>query len=267
MREGWADCSHTVIDGVLCRKRVGQQNAAQVGVGGVGGEEQRVRYGWGGGLRRVAAGVGGLRLAPLYTAGVVATGRFLQGTLTAPVRDRVVLANSTNVLNLEHGRIWTLVTSAFVTDGPISLVAVGQLLCLTVLGELRWGWRRLGQVLLAGNVVADCLVYALLRIGLAQGWLSVGVASAVDVGPSYGLHAVIGALATSLPGRGRRLVVLLAVLIVVLPLTHQPTFTDVGHLLSTGVGLLLGRRMGQHAAVSSGARPVDQMVPDGAGAG
>jgi uncharacterized membrane protein/multisubunit Na+/H+ antiporter MnhF subunit len=211
-----------------------------------GGElaaELRAATGVRGRVRVLMSFASRLRLAPLFAFAVVVLAALLRYAVSPEVRDRLILANSTNVANLEHGRIWTLLTSAVITDGQLRTPAVIQLLGLLAVGELLWGWRRLLIVFFAGNVVASCLIYAGLRTGLHANWLPAEIARASDVGTSYGAHAVSGAIALSLPVRARRLLVPLALLTVVLPLIDERTFTDVGHLLSTLIGFVAGLQM------------------------
>ncbi|MEN3304438.1 MAG: hypothetical protein V7603_640 [Micromonosporaceae bacterium] len=205
-----------------------------------------------------------LRLAPLYVLTVVTLGLVLEHGVSPALHDRLLLANSTNVVNLEHGRIWTLVTSVLLVDEQIHVAAVVQLLGLTAVAELLWGWRRLLEVFLAGNAVASCLVYALLRTGIQDKWFPGAVAGVDDVGTSYGAHTVSGAIALSLPVRARRVAVPLALLVVVVPLVGEHTFTDVGHLLSTLVGFLAGYQMRRRPLAGRLRRPAvlrtDQIV-------
>jgi uncharacterized membrane protein len=184
-----------------------------------------------------------LRIAPLYVLTVVVIGVVLDHFVSEETRHAVVLANSTNVENLENHRIWTLVTSAFLLDGQLDVGATLGLLLLTAVAELLWGWRRLLEVFFVANAVASCLVYALLRAGVHLNLLDGAITVASDVGTSYGLHAVGGAIAFSLPVRARRILVPLALLAVIVPLLDEHSFTDVGHLLSTLIGFLAGWQM------------------------
>src|SRR5262249_61934703 len=144
-----------------------------------------------------------LRLAPLYVLCVVGAGLVLGPPVSPQMRDQIILANSTNVHNLEHHQIWTLATSAFLVDEQVHLVATVQLLLLLSVAELLWGWRRLLEVFFLGNAVASCLVYALLRAGVHGAWLDGAVTMARDVGTSYAAHAVGGAIVFCLPVRPR----------------------------------------------------------------
>lgn len=194
-------------------------------------------------LLRSAAG---LRLTPVYIAAIVAIGLVLDHVAGPRTRAAVVAANSTNVDNLEHHRIWTLVTSAFVFDGRLDPAAVAVLLPLLAAAELVWGWRRLLAVFFVANAVASCLVYAMLRAGVRHNWLDGAITMASDVGTSYGAHAVGGAIAFSLPVHARRVLVPLALVAVVVPMLDERTFTDVGHLLSAVLGFVAGWRIRRH---------------------
>nr|BFE57481.1 hypothetical protein GCM10020063_020070 [Dactylosporangium thailandense] len=189
--------------------------------------------------RVVLAAAARLRLAPLYV--LVVLGIELALDLAGPqARARIVAANSTNVANLERHRVWTLLTSAFVFESRIGPLTVLPLLLLTGAAELLWGRRRLAEVFLLTHVIASCLVYEVLQVGLRRAWFGPAVANAADVGTSYGLHAVAAALAWSLPVRARRVLVPTVLALVVLPFLDARTFTSLGHLLSTLIGLLAG---------------------------
>jgi uncharacterized membrane protein len=124
-------------------------------------------------IRTVRAGLAHLarlRFAPLYVSIVVTVAVVLDRAVGTDARAALVLANSTNVANLEHYRLWTLVTSAFLTDGPPRAGATVQLLLLAAVAELMWGWRRLLAVFFLTNAVASSLVYGLLRVGVRRHW-------------------------------------------------------------------------------------------------
>ncbi|MFB9178894.1 rhomboid-like protein [Dactylosporangium sucinum] len=184
-----------------------------------------------------------MRIAPLYVLIIVVINVVLNHAVSAETRTQVVLANSTNVDNLQHHRIWTLVTSAFVLDERAGVGAMVSLLLLLSVAEVLWGWRRLLVVFFLSNAVASCLVYGLLLVGVRGNWLGGAVTMASDVGTSYGSHAVGGALALTLPLRARRFLVPLAVLVVVVPLLDGATFTDTGHLLAVLLGFAAGWQM------------------------
>ena len=98
------------------------------------------------------------------------------------VRELVISRMSTNLHNLEHGRLGTLIGSAFVTEnGPIWVWLPG-LVCLLAAAELLW---RSGRVLVTfalGHIGATLIVAAGLAAAIKFGWLPMSVARATDVG-------------------------------------------------------------------------------------
>ncbi len=170
----------------------------------------------------------------------------------APVRAHLVLAASTNLANLGQGRWATLLTSAFVAGprvpGPGWWLALAGLLASA---ELLWGSWRAVLTFLAGHVGATLLVAAWLAAGVTAGWLPAAWATAPDVGASYGLLAVLGALAAGAPSAVRRGAVPLLVAAVGVGLLLNPTFTAAGHLVALLIGLLIGTAAGTwHSGVS-----------------
>ncbi|MCX5382834.1 rhomboid-like protein [Streptomyces sp. NBC_00083] len=174
-------------------------------------------------------------LAPGYVGGVqllaYAGRRLLGGT----ARRELLRSCSTNVDNLRAGRWATLATSALLVEEPMELPYA--LLLLAVLGcaELAYGAWWAAGVFLLGHVGATLLVYGGLRAAHAPP----ATRSAVDVGPSYGFYAVLGALTSSLPHgpvRGAARMGLLALAVAPL-LRAGRTFTDAGHGTALGLGL------------------------------
>jgi hypothetical protein len=164
------------------------------------------------------------------------------------VQDRVIRHASTNLHNLSHGRIGTLLGSAFVVDaGPIYVWLPG-LMCLMALAELLWGSGRLLVVFSVGHVGATLLVAAGLVAAVTHGWLPMSVSHATDVGMSYGAAAVVGSLSAAIPRRWRPAWIgwWLAVGAVAVALGRD--FTDIGHAVALGLGMLVSlwfRRPGQ----------------------
>ena len=118
------------------------------------------------------------------------------------VQDRVIRHASTNLHNLSHGHIGTLLGSAFVIDaGPIYVWLPG-LVCLLALAELMWRSGRLVVAFAAGHIGATLLVAAGLTAAVELGWLPLSVSRATDVGMSYGAAAVLGSLTAAIPGAG-----------------------------------------------------------------
>ncbi len=159
--------------------------------------------------------------------------------------DALIRHASTNLHNLSHGRVGTLVGSAFVVDaGPIYVWLPG-LVCLLAAAELLWGSRRLVVAFAAGHIGATLVVAAGLAAAVRLGWMSVSVAHAPDVGMSYGAMAVLGALTTAIPLRWRPAWAgcWLAVGAVVVALGRD--FTDIGHTLAMVLGMAVSTRFGE----------------------
>jgi hypothetical protein len=149
---------------------------------------------------------------------------------------------STNLHNLSHGHVGTLIGSAFVVDaGPIAEWLPG-LLCLLGLVELLWGSLRLLVAFAVGHVGATVLVAAGLAGAVSWGWMSAVVTQAEDVGMSYGAMAALGAITVALPRRWRVSWIgwWLAVGVAVIAMDRD--FTDVGHVVALMVGMLVAIR-------------------------
>lgn len=164
-------------------------------------------------------------------------------------REWLVRTASTNLHNLGRGHLSTLITSAFITTEPSAtwwLALVG----LMALIELRWGsWRAVG-VFAAGHIGATVLVAVGLAIGVQQGWASQDVAHAVDVGISYGVLALVGAITAELPAPGRPVWALTWVLASVTAALTGRDFTSVGHVCALGIGLAIAAAQVHRRAIT-----------------
>ena len=163
------------------------------------------------------------------------------------VQERVIRHASTNLHNLSHGHIGTLLGSAFVTeDGPIYAWLPG-LVCLLALAEWLWRSGRLVMTFALGHIGATLLVAIGLTAAVELGWTPVSVSRATDVGMSYGAAAVLGALTSALPARWRPAWVgwWLSVGATVVLMSHY--FTDVGHSVALVLGMVLSTRFGRPA--------------------
>lgn len=164
--------------------------------------------------------------------------------LNPDTHDALIRHASTNLHNLSHGRVGTLVGSAFVVDaGPIYLWLPG-LACLLAGAELLWGSGRLVVAFVIGHIGSTLLVAAGLATAVHLGWESLSVAHAPDVGMSYGAMAVLGALTAAIPLRWRPAWVgwWLAVAAVVVAIGQE--FTDVGHAVAMLLGMAAATRFG-----------------------
>jgi len=150
----------------------------------------------------LASGAASVPVTAAYAAVLVAVGVTL-AVLGSGAHDAVVTHMSTNLHNLAHGEVGTLVGSAFVTDGGDIYAWLPGLVCLLVLGELIWrGWR-LVITLTVAHIGATLLVAAGLAVAIKAGWLPISVADASDVGISYCAAGLLGALTASVPSRWR----------------------------------------------------------------
>ena len=188
-------------------------------------------------VARTVFGAAQLRVTAAYA--VVLVGVSLTLKLLGPhARDAVVSRMSTNLHNLRHGHMGTLVGSAFVDDSGAIYVWLPGLVCLLALGELIWRSRGLVVAFAVGHIGATLIVAVGLAAALEAGWLPMSVARASDVGVSYGAVCVLGALTASIPPRWR------AVWIgwwlgVAVAAASGADFTAFGHILA----LLLGIRL------------------------
>jgi hypothetical protein len=162
------------------------------------------------------------------------------------VQDQIIRQSSTNLDNLRHGHLATLLGSAFVVDtdsGPIYLWLPG-LVCLLALAELLWRSGRLAMVFATGHVGATLLVAAGLAAATRFGWLPWSIAFARDVGMSYGAAAVLGALTVAISPRWRPAWIGWWVSVAAGTSALCVEFTDVGHAVALVLGMLVAIRFG-----------------------
>nr|WP_308212825.1 rhomboid-like protein [Mycolicibacterium sp. CAU 1645] len=161
-------------------------------------------------------------------------------------RDRIVRHASTNLHNLAHGRLGTLLTSAFVMDVPALSIWLPCLVCLLAAAELLWGSTRLVVAFVIGHLGATLLVAAGLAAAVEFTWLPASISRASDVGMSYGAMGVVGALTAAVPSRWRASWVgwwLGAGVVVAV----DGDFTDAGHLVALLLGIAVSARFGTSA--------------------
>lgn len=147
---------------------------------------------------------------------------------------------STNLNNLAEGHFGTLIGSAFVTGGGSSdWILIPLLAGLLAAAERLGGGKRLIKVFAAGHIGATLLVALGLLIAVESGWMSVAVASAPDVGVSYGSAAVLGAMTALLPSRWRTTWAFSMLAAATGGAVAGHTFTSVGHLVALCIGLAI----------------------------
>ncbi|MCU1453315.1 MAG: hypothetical protein JWN46_1461, partial [Acidimicrobiales bacterium] len=175
----------------------------------------------------------------------------------------VVDQASTNLHNLAHGRVDTLVTSMLIVGNP------GRrwwacLALLFLLVERAWGSRRFVWIVVAGHVGATLVVAALLVVGINLSWFPTAWSTAEDVGISYAVLGVIGA-ATAMWSALPRLVWVTAWTWTLLEnIRRSPDFSSYGHLVAFCIGValsawvLVGRpAVPQRTRPERAVRPVD----------
>jgi hypothetical protein len=159
-------------------------------------------------------------------------------------QQRVFADTSTNLHNLRHGHLGTLITSAFVVDaGPIVDWLPG-LLCLLGLAELLW---RSGRFILAfalGHVGATLLVAVGLAAAVTWSWMPAAVAREEDVGMSYGATAALGTVTAAIPRRWRAAWIALWLAVSVTAILMNRDFADVGHIVALTLGMVVATRFG-----------------------
>jgi hypothetical protein len=162
-------------------------------------------------------------------------------------QSRVISHASTNLHNLSHGHLGTLVVSAFVIDaGPIYLWLPG-LVCLLAVAELLWRSNRLVVAFVIGHVGATLLVAVGLTAAVELAWLSTDVTRATDVGMSYGASAVLGSLSAAIPRRWRPAWTGWWIAVAAAVVAIGRDFTDAGHAVALVLGMLVSTRFGQAA--------------------
>lgn len=182
-----------------------------------------------------------VRVTVGYSVALVVVGAAL-GMAGPRVADDVASDMSTNLYNLAHGHVETLVGSAFIDpDGPIHVWLPG-LLCLLGLTELLWGSGSLISSFGLGHVGATLVVAAGLAVGVGLGWLPTSIARTSDVGASYGVAGVLGALTVAIPGRWRAAWVGCWIMVAGRAVYIGGDFTSVGHLVALMLGMLLSAR-------------------------
>lgn len=195
---------------------------------------------------RTVSGAASVRITAAYTVALVAVSLMLTA-LGPHAREVAVSRMSTNLHNLAHGRLSTLIGSAFVDDGGEICACLPGLVCLLALGELIWRGRGLIIAFAVGHVGATLLVAVGLVVAVEVGWLPVSVARASDVGVSYGAVCVLGALTASIPTRWRAAWVGWW-LGIALMAASGADFTAIGHVLALLLGIGLSYRLPATAA-------------------
>ncbi len=156
--------------------------------------------------------------------------------------DRVIQRASTNLHNLSHGHLGTLLGSAFVVEAGPLYFWMPFLTCLLALAELHLRTIRLIVAFLVGHVGATLLVAAALAGAVELGWMPLSITRASDVGMSYGALAALGALTAAIPPRWRPAWIGWWVSVSVAAAIIGGEFTNVGHAVALILGVLVAAR-------------------------
>jgi hypothetical protein len=163
--------------------------------------------------------------------------------LSPRARAHVVAHASTNLHNLAHGHLATLLDSAFITESGPMYFWLPCLVCLLALAELIWRSGRLALVFVTGHIGATLLVAAGLTAAIEFHWLPLSVSHASDVGVSYGAVAVLGALTSAIPRRLRPAWIGFWIPVGLAAAALGEDFTDVGHAVALMLGMLVSTRL------------------------
>ncbi len=195
--------------------------------------------------------IGGIlsRLARVrFTVGYAATLLSISCVILAlgpHAHDVIVARASTNLHNLAHGHLGTLLGSALVVDAGPLYFWLPFLTCLLALAELHLRTIRLMVAFVVGHIGATLLVAAALAAAVEFGWMPSSITRASDVGMSYGALAVLGAMTAVIPRRVRAAWVGWWVAAGIATAIIGGDFTDAGHTVAVLLGVLVSARFQQ----------------------
>lgn len=189
------------------------------------------------GLARVRFTVGYVAVLLAVSCAILALGPHAHDVLVARA--------STNLHNLAHGHVGTLVGSALVVDAGPLYFWLPFLTCLLALAELHLRTVRLFVAFLVGHIGATLVVAAALAAAVEFGWLPLSITRASDVGMSYGALAVLGAMTAVIPQRWRAAWVGWWVSAGLASAIIGGDFTDAGHTVAVVLGVLVSARFRQ----------------------
>lgn len=153
---------------------------------------------------------------------------------------RLIFSASTNLRNMQRDPIQVLVASAFWTDGGFPWGDILILITLMALAERWLGSLRWILVVATGHVGATLITVLGIAHKLDKQLIPTRVAFASDVGPSYGISAMMAALTFRLRGPARWLWGLAMVVWYAYGVWHGRTFTDYGHFFALLIGFTVG---------------------------
>jgi hypothetical protein len=176
---------------------------------------------------------------------IVAVVSFAILTLDPHTHELVVQQASTNLHNLAHGHLRTLLDSAFVVEAGPVYFWMPFLACLLALAELQLHSIRLMVAFVVGHIGATLVVVGALAAAVEFGWLPMSISRASDVGMSYGALAVLGALTAAIPSRWRPAWVGWWISAALAAGVVGGDFTGAGHAVAVILGVLVSAQFRQ----------------------
>ncbi len=187
-------------------------------------------------LGRLVRGVASAPLSFVWLAVLFVTTRVQQAAGRQGSR-RIQRGHSTNLRRLRNGPWRVLVTSLFWLDDPTWWPYVPVYAGVVAPAERRLRWRRWLSIGMGAHVIGTYVGQGYLRWSISRSKAPRRLVNARDVGVSYFVFGVAGALSgyVEQPWRTRGRAAALAALVGNVAL--RPTFTEVGHLTAFAVGL------------------------------
>lgn len=184
-----------------------------------------------------------VRITVTYAGALVAV-TIVMVMLGPDLQNQLMQHASTNLHNLRHGHLGTLLGSAFVVDaGPIYIWLPG-LVCLLAICETIFCSTRLIIAFAVGHIGATLLVAAGLTVALKVELMSTAVTRANDVGMSYGAIGVLGGLTAAIPRRRRPAWIGWWLGVAAASAIVARDFTDIGHVVALALGMAVSTRFG-----------------------
>ncbi|MBF6135062.1 hypothetical protein IU501_18895 [Nocardia otitidiscaviarum] len=156
------------------------------------------------------------------------------------ITDRhIIFSASTNLANMRRDPVQVLVASAFWVDGDFPWEFIITFLTVMAAAERWLGTLRWIGVFAIGHVGATLGTVTGIAYAVEHRLIPLRVALASDVGPSYGISAVLAALTFRLRGVPRLLWAGLLIIVYAGAAVRGRTFTDYGHVLAMTIGFLI----------------------------
>ena len=146
---------------------------------------------------------------------------------------------SSNVHELSAHPFQSLLTSAFWNENPSSFLLYAVLFEIFHAHVERWiGTLRWLFTVATAHIAATLISQRVVLLSIENHEVPRRMAHVVDIGVSYGIAASVGILTYRLPYRWRWLYLAGALAFFGVPLATDGTFTDLGHAIALGIGLL-----------------------------